>query len=232
LQKLLAAAGLGSRRQIEQWIATGRVAVNGSPAQLGARALPTDRVEVDGKPVTFAEVTAAPRVLLYHKPVGQLVTQSDPQGRPTVFSALPPGRWVAVGRLDLNSSGLLLFTDSGELANRLMHPRYELEREYAARIRGELRPAEKKQLLEGIELDGAPARFDRIETYRKGEGSNRWYRVVLQEGRNREVRRLFEALGHEVSRLVRLRYGPIELPADLAPGRWRELRNPVILQKV
>jgi 23S rRNA pseudouridine2605 synthase len=149
-----------------------------------------------------------------------------------VFSALPPGRWLAVGRLDLNSSGLLLFTDSGELANRLMHPRYSLEREYAARIRGELRPDEKKQLLAGIELDGQPARFERIEIDRPGEGSNRWYRVVLKEGRNREVRRLFEALGHAVSKLVRLRYGPIELPADLAPGRWRELPNPVILQKL
>lgn len=186
---------------------------------------------MDGKAVQRA-AAAAPRVLLYHKPVGQLVTQSDPQGRPTVFSALPPGRWVAVGRLDLNSSGLLLLTDSGELANRLMHPRYGLEREYAARIRGELRAIEKKQLLEGIELDGEPARFERIEPHRKSEGANHWYRVVLSEGRNREVRRLFEAVGHAVSRLVRLRYGPVELPADLAPGRWRELRNPVTLQKL
>ena len=186
---------------------------------------------MDGKRVERAKASAA-RVLLYHKPVGQLVTQSDPQGRPTVFSALPAGRWLAVGRLDLNSSGLLLFTDSGELANQLMHPRYGLEREYAARIRGELRPDEKKQLLAGIELDGQPARFERIEIDRPGEGSNRWYRVVLKEGRNREVRRLFETLGHAVSKLVRLRYGPIELPADLAPGRWRELPNPVILQKL
>ncbi len=207
------------------------MSVNGAVAQLGARALPADRVELDGKPLERA-VASAPRVLLYHKPVGQLVTQSDPQGRPTVFSALPPGRWLAVGRLDLNSSGLLLFTDSGELANQLMHPRYSLEREYAARIRGELRPHEKKQLLAGIELDGQPARFERIEIDRPGEGSNRWYRVVLKEGRNREVRRLFEALGHAVSRLVRVRYGPIELPADLPPGRWRELPNPVILQKL
>jgi len=138
-----------------------------------------------------------------------------------------------VGRLDLNSSGLLLLTDSGELANRLMHPRYGLEREYAARIRGELRPGEKKQLLEGVPFDGGPpGRFESITADRQSEGSNRWYRVVLKEGRNREVRRLFEALGHPVSRLVRLRYGPIELPRDLAPGSWRELHNPVILQKL
>jgi 23S rRNA pseudouridine2605 synthase len=207
------------------------VTVNGAVAELGARATPDDQIRVDGKPVALA-AAAAPRVLLYHKPVGELVTRSDPQGRRTVFESLPPGRWVAVGRLDLNSSGLLLLTDSGELANRLMHPRYGLEREYAARVRGELRADEQKQLLDGVQVDGEPARFERIETYREGEGSNRWYRVVLTEGRNREVRRLFEALGHPVSKLVRLRYGPIELPADLAPGRWRELRNPVILQKL
>lgn len=200
-------------------------------AELGARAVPSDDIRVDGKQVAF-EKTAEPRVLLYHKPVGELVTRSDPEGRRTVFGALPPGRWVAVGRLDLNSSGLLLLTDSGELANRLMHPRYGLEREYAARIRGALTDAEKKQLLEGVALDGAPARFERVETYREGEGSNRWYRVTLKEGRNREVRRLFEALGHAVSRLVRLRYGPVDLPPDLAPGSWRELENPVILQKL
>ncbi len=231
MQKLLAAAGLGSRREIEGWIAAGRVTVNGAVAELGARALPSDEISVDGKPVS-RPAAHSPRVLLYHKPVGELVTRSDPQGRRTVFAALPPGRWVAVGRLDLNSSGLLLLTDSGELANRLMHPRYGLEREYAARVRGELAADEKKQLLEGIAVDGEPARFERIETYREGEGSNRWYRVILKEGRNREVRRLFEALGHPVSRLVRLRYGPVDLPGDLAPGRWRELRNPVILQKL
>ena len=231
MQKILAAAGLGSRREIEGWIAAGRVSVNGARVELGARALTGDEIRVDGKPVATPKAEKA-RVLLYHKPLGELVTRSDPQGRRTVFAALPPGRWIAVGRLDLNSSGLLLFTDAGELANRLMHPKYGLEREYAARIRGELQPDEKKQLLEGIELDGAAARFEKIETYREGEGSNRWYRVVLKEGRNREVRRLFEALGYPVSRLVRLRYGPIELPADLAPGRWRELRNPAILQRL
>ena len=205
--------------------------VNGAVVSLGARASPQDEIQVDGRPVSRGAVSAR-RVLIYHKPVGEVVTRSDPEGRRTVFAALPPGRWVAVGRLDLNSSGLLLFTDSGALANRLMHPRYELEREYAARIRGELRPEAKNQLLAGIELEGQLARFESISTYREGEGSNRWYRVVLKEGRKREVRRLFEALGHPVSRLVRLRYGPVHLPADLAPGSWRELRNPVILQKL
>ena len=222
MQKLLAAAGLGSRREIEGWIAAGRVTLNGQLAKLGDKASPEDTIAVDGKPVQ-ARTEAKTRVLAYHKPVGELVTRNDPQGRRTVFSNLPPGRWLAVGRLDLNSSGLLLFTDSGELANRLMHPRYGLEREYRARIRGELNAGETRQLLQGIPLDGIPARFDRIEALPGGEGANRWYRVVLLEGRNREVRRLFEALGHPVSRLARVRYGPIELPAGLAAGKWREL---------
>jgi 23S rRNA pseudouridine2605 synthase len=228
LQKLLAAAGHGSRREVESWIAAGRVVVNGHTAKLGDRVNLSDSVLVDGKRVALRAETQ-PRVLLYHKPVGDLVTRSDPEGRATVFSSLPSGRWVAVGRLDLNSSGLLLFTDSGELANRLMHPRYEIEREYSARIRGALTAAEERKLLEGIPLDGVQARFDSIRRERAGEGTNRWYRVVLKEGRNREVRRLFEALGHPVSRLVRIRYGPIALPADLAPKSWRELRDPAIL---
>ena len=187
---------------------------------------------MDGKPIAQRAAAGAPRVLLYHKPVGELVTRSDPEGRPTVFSRLPPGRWVAVGRLDLNSSGLLLLTDSGELANQLMHPRYEVEREYIARVRGEVLPGEREKLLRGIPLDGDTAKFERMEVEREGEGSNRWYRVVLKEGKKREVRRLFEALGHPVSRLVRVRYGPVRLPADLAAGCWRELENPVILQKL
>lgn len=231
MQKLLAAAGLGSRREIEGWIAAGRITLNGKVAQLGDRAAPGDAILVDGKPVRPAGA-GKPRVLIYHKPVGELVTRSDPEGRATVFAKLPPGRWVAVGRLDLNSSGLLLFTDSGELANKLMHPRYEVEREYVARVRGELQPGERDRLLAGIPLDGETARFERLEIDRKGEGANHWYRVVLKEGKKREVRRLFEALGHPVSRLTRIRYGPVRLPADLAPGRWRELENPVILQKL
>jgi 23S rRNA pseudouridine2605 synthase len=183
---------------------------------------------VDGKEVALRQARAL-RVLLYHKPVGELVTKSDPAGRPTVFSRLPPGRWVAVGRLDLNTSGLLLFTDSGELANRLMHPRYEVLREYRARVQG-LR--DYRQLLSGVQLEDGPAAFERIEPEGGGEGTNRWFRVSLREGRNREVRRIFEAAGGRVSRLVRVRYGPVELPADLAPGEWREMRNPVILQKL
>lgn len=236
LQKLLAAAGLGSRREIETWIEAGRVSVNGKTAKLGERAGPGDRVAVDGKQVAVSEEKAA-RVLLYHKPVGELVTRSDPGGRPTVFSSLPPGRWVAVGRLDINSSGLLLFTDSGELANRLMHPRYEVEREYDVRVQGFLKQEDLDRLIRGVTLDDGLAAFERIQargTTASGSkpGTNRWYRVMLKEGRNREVRRLFEAVGARVSRLVRVRYGPVELPEDLLAGRWREIKNPVMLQKL
>lgn len=168
---------------------------------------------------------AAPRVLLYHKPVGELVTRSDPEGRATVFSRLPPGRWVAVGRLDINSAGLLLLTDSGELANRLMHPRYEMEREYAARVQGTLRREDLERLRTGVQLEDGPASFTSIRQMegRESKGTNRWYRVSLREGRNREVRRLFEAVGARVSRLLRVRYGPVELPPDLPPGHWQEL---------
>jgi len=204
--------------------------VDGKVAELGQRALSTQDIAVDGKPVKAAG--RAGRVLLYHKPVGELVTRSDPEGRPTVFSRLPPGRWVAVGRLDVNTSGLLLLTDSGELANRLMHPRYEVEREYRARVHGQLDETTLERLRRGIHLEDGRAAFDRVERTGEAKGSNRWYRVVLREGRNREVRRLFEAVGARVSRLVRVRYGPVTLPDDLAPGRWREMGNPVILQKL
>jgi len=202
-------------------------------AKLGDRAAPGDDIQLDGKAVALKAAQAV-RVLLYHKPVGELVTRSDPEGRATVFSRLPPGRWVAVGRLDINSAGLLLFTDSGELANRLMHPRYEIEREYAARVQGRLGPEAIEKLRKGVPLEDGPAAFSTIEEMREreGTGSNRWYRVVLREGRNREVRRLFEAVGARVSRLLRVRYGPVELPRDLPPGRWREMQNPVILQKL
>jgi 23S rRNA pseudouridine2605 synthase len=226
LQKLLAAAGLGSRREIEGWIAAGRLRLKGAVAKLGDRAAPGDLIELDGKPVALKAAASRPRVLLYHKPDGEMVTRSDPDGRPTVFQrlpAIPGGKWVAVGRLDINTAGLLLLTDSGELANRLMHPRYEVEREYAVRALGELRPEELLKLRQGVALDDGMARFDRIEPSGAAEGANRWYRVVLREGRNREVRRLFEALGRKVSRLLRVRYGPVELPRDLRPGRWIEL---------
>jgi 23S rRNA pseudouridine2605 synthase len=233
LQKLLAAAGLGSRRAIEAWIEAGRVTVGGRPAKLGDRAAPGETIAVDGKPVNLSKATV-PRVLVYHKPVGELVTRSDPQGRPTVFSRLPAGRWVAVGRLDINSAGLLLFTDSGELANRLMHPRYEIEREYVARVHGRLTPEVLEKLRSGVQLDDGPAAFTSIRPVegREATGSNAWYRVTLKEGRNREVRRLFETVGAKVNRLMRLRYGPLRLPDDLPPGGWREIKNPVILQKL
>ena len=199
---------------------------------------------MDGRPVRVA-ARATPRVLLYHKPIGELVTRRDPEGRPTVFSRLPPGRWVPVGRLDINTSGLLLLTDSGELANRLMHPRYEVEREYAVRVQGTLSEEALENLRCGVHLEDGPAAFDRIEPAdpRARPGANRWYRVMLREGRKREVRRLFEAVGARVSRLMRVRYGAVELPRDLAAGAWLELppgrvkglfaeRNPVKLQKL
>jgi 23S rRNA pseudouridine2605 synthase len=224
LQKLLAAAGLGSRREIESWIEAGRVTVGGRVAKLGDRATGADEVAVDGRRVELGPKTAA-RVLIYNKPEGELVTRRDPEGRPTVFSRLPPGRWVAVGRLDINSAGLLLFTDDGELANRLMHPRYEVEREYAARVQGELGAGDLEKLRHGVHLEDGLAAFTRIEAAdpRNTGGANRWYRVALKEGRNREVRRMFEAVGARVSRLLRVRYGSVELPRDLKPGEWREL---------
>lgn len=233
LQKLLAAAGLGSRREIEGWISAGRVSVDGRVAQLGDRATSADRVCVDGRPAALRQTLELPRVLLYHKPVGELVTRSDPGGRPTVFARLPPvsrGKWAAVGRLDVNTSGLLLFTDSGELANRMMHPRFGMLREYTVRALGRLSPAEQSRLLDGIELDDGRAAFERIEAHGGDSGANRWYGVALREGRNREVRRLFEAVGLRVSRLVRIRFGPIQLPRDLAPGQWRELEPPQVRQ--
>ncbi len=226
LQKLLAAAGLGSRRQIEGWIEAGRLSVNGRIVRLGERALASDRIELDGKVLALRQPGAQPRVLLYHKPDGEMVTRADPEGRPTVFERLPPipgGKWVAVGRLDINTAGLLLLTDSGELANRLMHPRYEVEREYAVRVLGALSAAHRAQLTQGVQLEDGVGRFAKLEPSGAAEGANRWYRVVLREGRNREVRRLFEAVGCKVSRLLRVRYGPVALPRDLRPGRWLEL---------
>jgi len=210
---------------MEAAIAAGRVTVNGARATLGARVRPGDRVLIDGRPARLRSEGRAPRLLLYHKPAGELVTAHDPKGRPTVFQRLPPlrhARWIAVGRLDFNTGGLLLFTDSGELADRLMHPRSEIEREYAVRVRGELSREQMARLVRGVVLDDGPAKLDRISPG-GGAGSNRWYQVVLREGRNREVRRMFEALGVTVSRLMRVRFGPVMLPSYLRRGQWRML---------
>jgi 23S rRNA pseudouridine2605 synthase len=212
---------------MEAAIAAGKVLVNGRRATVGQRVGNTDRLTFDGRRVTSRIESQLPRVLVYHKPAGELVTARDPEGRPTVFDRLPRirgGHWIAVGRLDFNTGGLLLFTDSGELANRLMHPRSEMEREYAVRIRGELSRDQLDKLARGIVLDDGPARFDSIESG-GGTGSNRWYRIVLREGRNREVRRMFEALGITVSRLLRVRFGPIALPSSLRRGQWRALEG-------
>ena len=213
------------------------MSVRGQVAKLGDRAQPGEEILLDGKPVKTAAAKSQPRVILYNKPVGELVTRSDPEGRATVFDKLPklsPGRWVSIGRLDLNSAGLLLFTDSGELANQLMHPRQEIEREYEVRVQGGLSGEAQRRLLEGMELEDGPARFKRIEPLsgRKDSGTNRWYRVVLTEGRNREVRRMVEAAGGRVSRLMRVRFGPVALPVDLPPGRSRELASDAVAEIV
>ena len=225
LHKVLADVGMGSRRDMEDLIIQGRVSVNGLPAHIGQRIGPTDQVRINGKPVHRKIQTKPPRVILYHKPSGEIVSQSDPEGRPTVFDRLPKprqGRWIAVGRLDFNTEGLLLFTTSGELANRLMHPRYGVEREYAVRILGELSQENTSQLKTGIQLDDGQAKFLRL-AMGGGDGANRWYHVALTEGRNREVRRMFEAVGHTVSRLIRTRYGIFLLPPRLRRGKWEEV---------
>lgn len=210
---------------MEAWIEAGRVSVNGEPAQLGQRVGPADRVRVNGRLVHLRFADASPRILLYHKPAGEIVSADDPKGRRTVYESLPRmkgGRWVVVGRLDFNTSGLLVFTTSGELAARLMHPRYGLEREYAVRVTGELTAEQMQALERGIELEDGPARFEQIAD-EGGRGLNHWYRVVITEGRNREVRRMFEAMGLTVSRLMRVRYGPIKLPPGLKRGQHMEL---------
>lgn len=225
LHKVLAQAGLGSRLEMEQLILEGRISVNNEPAHIGQRIQYGDQIKVNGKPIRFRIDPPPPRVLAYHKPVGEVVTHDDPQSRPTVFRKLPrlaQGKWQSVGRLDLNTEGLLLFTNSGELANKLMHPRFGLEREYAVRVLGALSQDEKSRLLEGVQLDDGVAAFGSIEEG-GGEGSNCWYRVTISEGRNREVRRMFEAVGHAVSRLIRIRYGAMVLPRGLQRGAWMEL---------
>jgi 23S rRNA pseudouridine2605 synthase len=225
LQKALADAGLASRREVEEWITAGRVHVNGEPAHLGQRVAATDKVKVGGRLVNLHFAGRVPRVLLYHKPEGEIVSRDDPQGRPSVFNALPRlrgGRWIAIGRLDFNSCGLLLFTTEGALANRLMHPRYGIDREYAVRVLGEVNDEALARLTEGIELEDGRAQFERLQAA-GGEGANHWYNVTLREGRNREVRRMFEAVGVTVSRLMRVRYGPLALPASLKRGQSQEL---------
>jgi 23S rRNA pseudouridine2605 synthase len=222
LQKLLASAGHGSRREIEQWIRAGRVTLAGRVAQLGDRADPGADIRLDGEPLGSAGASKR-AVLIYHKPAGEVTTRRDPAGRPTVFERLPAppaGRWVVIGRLDVNTTGLLLFTTDGALAHRLMHPSAEMEREYLVRVHGNPGPEVLERLRQGVMLDDGPARFERIIP--KGEsGSHSWFRVTLREGRNREVRRLWQAVGLEVSRLTRLRFGSVELPDDLRPGSWR-----------
>ena len=225
LHKVLAQSGMGSRIEMEQLIMEGRITVNNEPAHIGQRIQFGDHVKVNGKPIRFRIEAPPARVIAYHKPVGEVVTHDDPQNRPTVFRRLPKllqGKWQSVGRLDLNTEGLLLFTSSGQLANNLMHPRFGLEREYAVRVLGALSKEEKQRLLEGVKLDDGVAHFGAIEEG-GGEGSNCWYRVTISEGRNREVRRMFEVVGHAVSRLIRIRYGAMVLPRGLRRGAWMEL---------
>jgi 23S rRNA pseudouridine2605 synthase len=258
LQKLLAAAGLGSRRLVEEWIRAGRLSVNGQTAKLGDRASGADDIRLDGRRLELGGKQSGKHdLLIYHKPLGEVTTRRDPQGRPTVFERLPPtrGRWIVIGRLDVNTSGLMLFTTDGELAHRMMHPSSGIEREYLVRVKG--RPDEDVigRLLTGVMLEDGPASFDRLvahsssNTYNNAHGpdggkhrpakdqggaeaeGHSWFRVVLHEGRNREVRRLWSAVGFEVSRLTRIRYGPVELPPDMRPGTWR-LAEPALMKRV
>jgi 23S rRNA pseudouridine2605 synthase len=230
IQKRIAASGLASRREAERWIAAGRVTVNGRPASLGDQAESGDTIAVDGRAI--AAPAGRRRVLAYHKPEGELCTRDDPEGRPTVFDHLPDpgqGRWIQVGRLDVNSRGLLLLTTDGELANALMHPSRELEREYRARVRGRVSDAELHRLEAGVELEDGPARFA-VAEHTGGKGGNDSLRLVLTEGRKREVRRALEALGHPVSRLLRVRFGPVVLPRELGPGQWLELDGDTVAE--
>lgn len=230
LHKVLADAGIGSRREMEELIIAGRVSVNGEPAHIGQRVGANDAVRVNGRPITRINTKKPPRVILYHKPAGEIVSHDDPNGRANVFARLPKmkvGKWLSVGRLDLNTEGLLIFTTSGDLSNRLLHPRYGNEREYAVRVLGELGAEQRQSLLDGVNLDDGPASFGMIE-FIGGEGSNRWYRVTLNEGRNREVRRMFESVGLTVSRLIRTRFGDIVLPTTLRRGRWEELDSKLV----
>jgi 23S rRNA pseudouridine2605 synthase len=230
LQKVLANSGIGSRREMEKWIESGRISVNGKLSTIGDRVEIVDKIRVDGNPLTRVEESPICRVLMYNKPEGELCSRKDPEGRATVFDRLPAiknGRWIAVGRLDINTSGLLLFTNDGELANRLMHPKHEVEREYSVRVFGEVEPAMLKRLVKGVALEDGEARFTEIVKKPGDEESqNSWYNVSLSEGRNREVRRLWESQGVQVSRLIRVRYGTLELQKRLPQGGWVELMLP------
>jgi 23S rRNA pseudouridine2605 synthase len=227
-QKILANAGIGSRRQIEEWIKDGRVVINGLPAKLGDRITCDAKVLVDGRAIDLIKSQSKKtRILLYHKPEGEICSRSDPKGRPTIFDHLPllrNSRWISIGRLDYNTSGLLLLTTDGELAYRLMHPSQEIEREYAVRIQGQVSPATLTKLRKGVALEDGDAHFDKI-TEAGGEGSNHWYHVIVKEGRNRLVRRLWESQDLIVSRLMRIRFGSMSLPRTLRKGRWEELEK-------
>ncbi|EXF47539.1 pseudouridine synthase [Pseudomonas sp. BAY1663] len=227
LQKVLARLGMASRRDVEKWIGEGRVKVNGAVASLGQRVDSHDAIAVDGRLLKREEASeSVRRVLIYNKPDGEICTRNDPEGRPTVFDRLPrpkEGRWINIGRLDINTTGLLLFTTDGELANRLMHPSYEMDREYAVRVRGEVDDEMIERLKTGVMLEDGPARFTDIQEAPGGEGLNHWYHCVVMEGRNREVRRLWESQGLVVSRLKRVRFGPVFMTSDLPMGRWREM---------
>ncbi|MDX1902469.1 MAG: pseudouridine synthase [Gammaproteobacteria bacterium] len=241
IQKILASAGLGSRRQIEDWLRAGRITVNGKPAKLGDRITRDAKVRVDQREVRLLNPTHTKvRVLLYHKPEGEMCTRKDPEGRPTVFDKLPMlrnSRWISIGRLDFNTSGLLLFTNHGELANELMHPSKSLEREYAVRIQGKVTPSMLTNLRSGVTLEDGPAHFESI-TDEGGEGTNHWFHVIVKQGRNRLVRRLWESQNVTVSRLIRIRFGALTLPRMLRRGKWNELTpeeiaqlNPKTIQK-
>ncbi|MEK7771555.1 MAG: 23S rRNA pseudouridine(2605) synthase RluB [Pseudomonadota bacterium] len=227
LQKLLAQKGLGSRREMEALIAAGGVSVNGRTAVVGDRVGPEDVVRIGKRVIRLNLEESLPKILLYHKPEGEIVSRDDPEGRPSVFDKLPhlrSSKWIAIGRLDFNTSGLLIFTTDGVLANRLMHPRFEVEREYAVRVLGELTPEQMTQLTTGVELADGLAAFSYLAG-QGGEGINHWYRVILKEGKNREVRRMFEAIGLTVSRLMRVRFGPVNLPPRIKRGQWLELEE-------